>query len=140
MNEGMLDAASVFGHYSPSYHIPKTALFGPEFQIYSASDAINRANFFYSLMYNPWPINPVLQPFVAVAGNRGGAGQRRRQRAALRPHDAVDAHGAAHRAAGDARQQRARAHGALPDRCRRSVRAEYLRPALSRSDASRGRT
>jgi len=69
MNEGLLDAASVFGHYSPAYHIPKTALFGPEFQIYSASDAVNRANFFYSLMYNPWPINPVLQPFVAVAGS-----------------------------------------------------------------------
>ena len=69
MNEGMLDAASVFGHYSPSYHVPKTALFGPEFQIFSASDAINRANWFYSLMYNPWPINPVLQPFVAIAGN-----------------------------------------------------------------------
>ncbi len=69
MNEGMLDAASVFGHYSPTYHIPKTALYGPEFQIYSSSDAVNRANFFYSLMYNPWPINPVLQPFVAVAGN-----------------------------------------------------------------------
>lgn len=69
MNEGILDAASVFGHYSPTYHIPKTALYGPEFQIYSSSDAVNRANFFYSLMYNPWPINPVLQPFVAVAGN-----------------------------------------------------------------------
>ena len=69
MNEGLLDAASVFGHYSPTYRIPKTALFGPEFQIFSASDAINRANFFYSLMYNPWPINPALQPFVAVAGN-----------------------------------------------------------------------
>jgi hypothetical protein len=69
MNEGLLDAASVFGHYSPTYHIPTTTLFGPEFQIYSASDAINRANLFYWFMYNPWPINPALQPFVAVAGN-----------------------------------------------------------------------
>jgi hypothetical protein len=69
MNEGMLDAASVFGHYSPMYHVPTTPLFGPEFQIYAASDAVNRANFFYSFMYSPWPINPVLQPFVAVAGN-----------------------------------------------------------------------
>jgi uncharacterized protein (DUF1800 family) len=69
MNEGILDAASVFGHYSPSYHIPTTALFGPEFQIYSASDAINRANLFYSFMYSPWPINPALQPFVAIAGS-----------------------------------------------------------------------
>jgi uncharacterized protein (DUF1800 family) len=69
MNEGLLDAASVFGHYSPTYRIPKTALYGPEFQIFSASDAINRANLFYSLLYNPWPINPALQPFVAVAAN-----------------------------------------------------------------------
>ena len=69
MNEGLLDAASVFGHYSPTYRIPKTSLFGPEFQIYSASDAINRANLFYWFMYSPWPINPVLQPFVALAAN-----------------------------------------------------------------------
>lgn len=70
MNEGILDAPSVFGHYSPLFRIPKGGgLFGPEFQIYSPSDAINRANYFYSLLYNPWPINPALQPFIAVAGN-----------------------------------------------------------------------
>ncbi len=68
MNESMLDAPSVFGHYSPSYRIPRTALYGPEFQIYSVSDAINRANFFYSLMYQ-YPTNPLLQPFLAIAGN-----------------------------------------------------------------------
>ncbi|MCU1263927.1 MAG: hypothetical protein JWM21_245 [Acidobacteria bacterium] len=72
MNEGMLDAPSVFGHYSPLFRIPKSSLYGPEFQIYSASDAINRANFFYSLLYNPWPINPALQPFVNLAGNSTG--------------------------------------------------------------------
>ncbi len=70
MNEGMLDAPSVFGHYSPLYRIPKSGgIYGPEFQIFSPSDAINRANYFYSLMYNPWPINPVLQPFVNLAIN-----------------------------------------------------------------------
>ncbi len=69
MGEGMLDAPSVFGHYSPMFRIPRTSLFGPEFQIYSATDAINRANLFYSFFYNPWPINPALQPFVNVAGN-----------------------------------------------------------------------
>jgi uncharacterized protein (DUF1800 family) len=69
MSEGMLDAPSVFGHYSPMFHVPKTALFGPEFQIYSPTDAVNRANLFYSLMFNPWPINPALQPFVNVAAN-----------------------------------------------------------------------
>lgn len=65
----MLDAPSVFGHYSPLFHVPRTALFGPEFQIYSPTDAVNRANLFYSMMFNPWPINPALQPFVSVAGN-----------------------------------------------------------------------
>jgi uncharacterized protein (DUF1800 family) len=69
MNEGMLDAPSVFGHYSPLFHVPRTAMFGPEFQIYSPTDAVNRANLFYSMMFNPWPINPALQPFVNVAGN-----------------------------------------------------------------------
>lgn len=69
MSEGMLDAPSVFGHYSPLFHVPRTALFGPEFQIYSPTDAVNRANLFYSMMFNPWPINPALQPFVNVAGN-----------------------------------------------------------------------
>jgi len=69
MNEGMLDAPSVFGHYSPLFRIPRSPLFGPEFQIYTVSDATNRANFFYYLIYSPWPINPALQPFVAIAGD-----------------------------------------------------------------------
>ncbi|MBX3028386.1 DUF1800 family protein [bacterium] len=69
MNEGLLDAPSVFGHYSPTYRLPVSGLFGPEFQIYSASGAVNRGNLFYLFLYSPWPINPALQPLVAVAGN-----------------------------------------------------------------------
>ncbi len=70
MNEGMLDAPSVFGHYSPMYRIPKSnGLYGPEFQIYSPSDAVNRANFLYYLMADPWPIDPALAPLIAIAGN-----------------------------------------------------------------------
>jgi hypothetical protein len=72
MDEGILDAPSVFAHYSPNFHIPKSPLFGPEFQIFSPSDAINRFNFFYGLLYNPWPINPALQPFVAIADDTAG--------------------------------------------------------------------
>jgi len=68
MNESLLDAPSVFGHYSPMYRLPN-GLFGPEFQIFSVSDAIDRANLFYLFFYSPWPINPVLQPFVDIAGN-----------------------------------------------------------------------
>lgn len=69
MDEALLDAPSVFGHYSPFYRIPHTSLIGPEFQIYSASDAVNRANFFFSLIYSSWPINPALQPFVSAASD-----------------------------------------------------------------------
>lgn len=69
MNESLLNAPSVFGHYSPGYRIPRTALFGPEFQIYSVSDAVNRANFLWWVMSNRWPINPALVPFVALARN-----------------------------------------------------------------------
>jgi len=68
MNEGILDAPSVFVTTRRSF-ISQSPLFGPEFQIYSASDAVNRANFFYSLIFSPWPINPALQPFVSLAAN-----------------------------------------------------------------------
>jgi uncharacterized protein (DUF1800 family) len=69
MGESMLDAPSVFGHYSPMYHVPKSSLFGPEFQIYTPSEAVNRANFLYSWMTSTYPINPALQPFLSVASN-----------------------------------------------------------------------
>jgi hypothetical protein len=69
MNEGLLDAPSVFGHYSPLFRIPRSPLFGPEFQIYTVSDATNRANWFYYLIYNPWPMSPALKPFVGVASD-----------------------------------------------------------------------
>jgi uncharacterized protein (DUF1800 family) len=69
MGEPVLDAPSVFGHYSPMYRIPRSPLFGPEFQIYSPSEAVNRANFLYGWLNYPYPINPALQPFLSVAGN-----------------------------------------------------------------------
>ena len=69
MNEAILDAPSVFAHYSPLFRIPYSPLFGPEFQIYSTSDAVNRANFLYSLISPSGRINPALQPFVQIAGN-----------------------------------------------------------------------
>ncbi len=69
MNEGILDAPSVFGHYSPLFRIPKSGgLFGPEFQIYSPSDAVNRANLTYQRL-NPYPFNPALSPYINIASN-----------------------------------------------------------------------
>jgi uncharacterized protein (DUF1800 family) len=69
MNERLLDAPTVFGHYSPLYRMADPPLFGPEFQIYSMSDAVNRANFLYTLISRPGSINPSLAPFVQLASN-----------------------------------------------------------------------
>ena len=62
---------SVFGYFSPSYRLPlNSALFGPEFQIYSPAESVALANILY------WNItqsksSPVidLSPFLAVARN-----------------------------------------------------------------------
>lgn len=52
MGEGVLNAPSVFGHYSPLYRIPKQSppLFGPEFQIHGPGELVNRGNFLYNFM------------------------------------------------------------------------------------------
>ena len=46
MGESVLNAPSVFGHYSPMFRIPKqaTPLFGPEFQIHGPGELVNRGN------------------------------------------------------------------------------------------------
>jgi hypothetical protein len=69
LGEGMLDPASVFGHYSPLYRIPKTTLYGPEFQIYSPTEAVNRGNYLYQDLYayNGGIYN--ITPFVNLAGD-----------------------------------------------------------------------
>lgn len=67
--EGILDPASVFAHYSPLYRIPRTQLFGPEFQIYSPTEAVNRGNYIYQdLNYYGSGIYDIT-PFVAVAAD-----------------------------------------------------------------------
>jgi hypothetical protein len=70
MGEGMLDPNSVFAHYSPLYRIPKTTLYGPEFQIYSPTEAVNRGNYLYSDLsaWNGGAYN--IAPFVNVAGDQ----------------------------------------------------------------------
>ena len=44
---------SVFGFYAALYRIPGSALAGPEFQIYTPTEAMIRGNFFYSLLTQP---------------------------------------------------------------------------------------
>lgn len=41
---------SVFSFYSPLYRIPKSTLFGPEFQIYGPTEAVERGNFMWYLL------------------------------------------------------------------------------------------
>ena len=65
--EGILDPNSVFGHYSPLYHIPQSSLFGPEFQIYSPTEAVNRGNYLYQGLNNFG--GGVVTPFMNVAAD-----------------------------------------------------------------------
>ena len=62
MSQSILTPASVFSWFSPLYHIPNSALFGPEFQIYSQTDATLRGNFFYSLLGGGANL-PAFQPY-----------------------------------------------------------------------------
>lgn len=52
MGEGVLNAPSVFGHYSPMFRIPKQSppLFGPEFQIHGPGELVNRGNFLWNYL------------------------------------------------------------------------------------------
>lgn len=47
-----ISPASVFSWFSPLYHVPGSFLFGPEFQIYTASEATLRGNFLYWILTN----------------------------------------------------------------------------------------
>ena len=52
MGESFMQSPSVFGHYSPSFRIPKQAppLFGPEFQIHGPGELVNVGNFLWNYM------------------------------------------------------------------------------------------
>lgn len=53
MGQAILTPPSVFSWFSPLYRVPGSTLFGPEFQIYSPTEATLRGNFLYSLLTNP---------------------------------------------------------------------------------------
>ena len=50
MAQGVLSPLSVFSWFSPLFHAPNSLLYGPEFQIYSASEAVQRGNLFYGML------------------------------------------------------------------------------------------
>ncbi|MBL8176418.1 MAG: DUF1800 family protein [Bryobacterales bacterium] len=71
MGQSILTTPSVFSWFSPLFRIPKTAIFGPEFQIYSPTEAVLRANLISDTLagqYNGY-LSLDLSPFTAVAGD-----------------------------------------------------------------------
>ena len=68
--QNILAPNSVFGFYSPMFRVPKSPLFGPEFQIYSASEATLRGNLMASILSGSgadFTVN--LGPFNSAAAN-----------------------------------------------------------------------
>lgn len=71
IGQSPLTPPSVFSFYSPLYRIPKSSLFGPEFQIYTPTESVLRGNFFWAIVSNPGSDFTGLDfsRFTAVAGN-----------------------------------------------------------------------
>lgn len=68
--ETPLAPPSVFGFYSPLFRVPQTTLNGPEFQIYSPTEAVLRGNLFWRVFNQPGgDFTLSLAPFTAVAAN-----------------------------------------------------------------------
>jgi uncharacterized protein (DUF1800 family) len=62
---------SVFGFYSPLFRAPQSSLAGPEFQIYTPTEATLRGNFIWELLTNPGVDFPGVDitRFVNLGGN-----------------------------------------------------------------------
>jgi hypothetical protein len=70
MAQQPLTPPSVFSFYSPLYHVPKSSLFGPEFQIYTPTESVLRANFMWGMITNPsTDFTTSTAPFQAAAAN-----------------------------------------------------------------------
>lgn len=50
MGQSVLNPPSVFSWFSPLYRVPHSSLFGPEFQIYSPTEATLRGNLLFGLL------------------------------------------------------------------------------------------
>lgn len=72
MGQKLLSSPSVFSFYSPLTHLPeKPQVYGPEFQIYAPSLAVQRANFLYRVLAGEYSamINVDITPYINVAGD-----------------------------------------------------------------------
>lgn len=64
---------SVFGFYSPLFRAPQTGLYGPEFQIYTPTEAVLRGNFIWQILSNPGgDFSLDLTRFVNLGANSTG--------------------------------------------------------------------
>jgi uncharacterized protein (DUF1800 family) len=61
---------SVFGFYSPMFRVPQSPLYGPEFQIYTPTEATLRGNFIWDILSNPGSDFPIdITRFVNLGNN-----------------------------------------------------------------------
>jgi len=71
LGQAVFAPSSVFSFYSPLHHLPDgSGLFGPEFQIYTPSQAILRANMLWGLLgqtNSSWVLN--ITTYISVAGD-----------------------------------------------------------------------
>ena len=73
LGEAPLTPPSVFSFYSPLFRIPHSPLAGPEFQIYTPTEAVLRGNFIWGLLNNPGTdVVLDVSPFVALGANTAG--------------------------------------------------------------------
>lgn len=74
MAQSPLNAPSVFSWFSPLYRVPKSPLFGPEFQIYTPMEATLRGNLFHYMLSNPTggDFSLDLSPFQAFGNDMPG--------------------------------------------------------------------
>ena len=73
MAQSVLSPPSVFSWFSPLYRVPKSTIFGPEFQIYSPTEAVLRGNFMFSAMHYPATDMIIdLTPFQAYGNDMPG--------------------------------------------------------------------
>jgi hypothetical protein len=71
MGETLNQPNSVFGYWSPNYHLPlNPALYGPEFQIYTPTESVEEANMLEAIISQPNNDPGIdLSPFNAAVGN-----------------------------------------------------------------------
>jgi hypothetical protein len=73
MAQSVLMPPSVFGWFSPGYRVPKSPLFGPEFQIYSPTEAVLRGNLFHYLLTSQGgDVSIDLSPFQPYGNDMAG--------------------------------------------------------------------